>query len=142
MRLWSIHPKYLDCKGLVALWREAILAKKVLEGETKGYRKHPQLERFRKAKDPVPMINSYLLSVFSESKKRCYLFDKGKIGKASGGKINVTSDQIDFEMSHLKKKLKERDRKKYEEIKKINDPETHPLFRIVEGPVEKWERII
>lgn len=23
MRLWSSHPKYLDAKGIVALWREA-----------------------------------------------------------------------------------------------------------------------
>ncbi|MDI3502728.1 MAG: hypothetical protein PWR13_285 [Archaeoglobi archaeon] len=28
MRLWSIHSKYLDAKGLVAVWREGLLAKK------------------------------------------------------------------------------------------------------------------
>ena len=49
MRLWSVHPKYLDSKGLVALWREALLAKQVLEGGTKGYRNHPQLDRFKKS---------------------------------------------------------------------------------------------
>jgi hypothetical protein len=49
MRIWSIHPKYLDIKGLVALWREALLAKHVLEGRTKGYRNHPQLDRFKLA---------------------------------------------------------------------------------------------
>ncbi|WP_368086417.1 pyrimidine dimer DNA glycosylase/endonuclease V [Nitrosomonas sp. Nm34] len=26
MRLWSIHPKYLDAKGLLALWREGLQA--------------------------------------------------------------------------------------------------------------------
>jgi len=39
MRLWTIHPKYLDAKGLVALWRETLLAKHVLEGKTPGYKK-------------------------------------------------------------------------------------------------------
>ena len=43
MRLWSIHPRYLDSMGLVALWREALLAQAVLRGETKGYKFHPQL---------------------------------------------------------------------------------------------------
>lgn len=37
MRLWSIHPRYLDTKGLVALWRETLLlAQAVLFGNTKG----------------------------------------------------------------------------------------------------------
>jgi len=25
MRLWTLHPKYLDARGLVALWREGLL---------------------------------------------------------------------------------------------------------------------
>jgi len=47
LRLWSIHPKYLDYKGLVAVWREGLLAKRVLMGETKEYRDHPQLLRLK-----------------------------------------------------------------------------------------------
>lgn len=47
MRLWSLHPSLLDRAALVAGWREALLAQKVLRGETTGYRHHPQLERFR-----------------------------------------------------------------------------------------------
>ena len=46
MRLWSVHPRYLDTAGLTACWREALLAQKVLTGATRGYRRHPQLERF------------------------------------------------------------------------------------------------
>lgn len=38
MRLWTLHPKYLDPKGLVALWRETLLAQRVLAGRTRGYR--------------------------------------------------------------------------------------------------------
>ncbi len=47
MRLWSLHPKYLDRQGLLAVWREGLLAQKVLQGKTKGYKNHPQLKRFQ-----------------------------------------------------------------------------------------------
>ncbi|MFN3505685.1 MAG: pyrimidine dimer DNA glycosylase/endonuclease V, partial [Caldimicrobium sp.] len=60
MRLWSIHPMYLDARGLVALWREALLARKVLIGETSGYRNHPQLVRFKRSASPLDAINRYL----------------------------------------------------------------------------------
>jgi hypothetical protein len=33
MRLWSLHPEYLDANGLVALWREALLAQAFLQGK-------------------------------------------------------------------------------------------------------------
>ena len=78
MRIWSIHPKYLDSKGLVALWREALLAKNVLEGKTKGYRNHPQLLRFKKAINPVESINYYLVGVYEEAVKKGYQFNKEK----------------------------------------------------------------
>jgi hypothetical protein len=135
MRLWSIHPKYLDSKGLVALWREALLAKKVLQGKTKGYRNHPQLERF----DPKS-INSYIASVFEESCKRGYCFDKRKIGKTFKAKIIVSSGQIDYEFRHLKSKLKTRDTKKYKEILKTKRVIPNPIFSVRKGPVEKWEK--
>ena len=80
MRLWSLHPRYLDSKGLTACWREGLLARKVLEGKTKGYRNHPQLERFRGQDDPVGMIDAYLLAVYEEAEKRGYKFSRGKIG--------------------------------------------------------------
>jgi hypothetical protein len=144
MRLWSIHPKYLDKKGLVALWREGLLAKKVLRGETKGYKNHPQLQRFKEFKNPLLAINSYLYYVYLEGKKRCYNFKRGKIspGKIILGKIPVTKGQIEFEFSHLWEKLEKRDRQKLEEIKKEreNFPEVNPIFYIIEGKVEKWER--
>jgi hypothetical protein len=47
---------YLDGRGLVALWREALLAQAVLRGRTRGYR-HPQLARFRSRENlarPLP----------------------------------------------------------------------------------------
>ena len=73
MRLWTVHPSYLDARGLVALWREALLAQKVLLGKTKGYKAHPQLARFREAGDPVAVIASYLAAVHQEAAARGYL---------------------------------------------------------------------
>ena len=140
MRIWSLHPQYLDTKGLVALWREALLAKKVLLGETRGYRHHPQLLRFKNAGNPVAAIDQYLLVVYDESVKRGYHFDKQKITKPEIKiKLNVTSGQLDYEFRHLLKKLEKRDPEKYEEIHQIKIPEQHPIFQVVSGGVEKWE---
>ena len=80
MRLWSLHPKYLDPQGLVALWREALLAQAVLRGKTKGYRHHPQLERFTSHRSPRLAINAYLGSIYEEAASRGYAFDRRKIG--------------------------------------------------------------
>ena len=80
MRLWSLHPSLLDGKGLVALWREGLLAQQVLSGLTKGYRHHPQLARFRSCSDPVAAIAAYLHEVHRESVRRGYCFDASKIG--------------------------------------------------------------
>lgn len=120
MRLWSIHPKYLDSKGLVALWREALLARAVLKGETKGYKNHAQLIRFKNHEDPLAAINTYILYVYKESVKRFYNFNRNKIGSQfTELEINVTQEQIIYEFKHLKAKLEVRDTIKYNEIKKI-----------------------
>ena len=106
MRLWSLHPKYLDARGLVALWREGLLARKVLQGLTKGYKHHPQLERFRSQRNSVAAIDRYLLEVHNESIRRGYKFDKKKIGRSIVRvRINVTRGQLMYEFRHLKKKL-------------------------------------
>jgi hypothetical protein len=81
MRLWSIHPEYLDTHGLTAAWREGLLAKKVLEGKTRGYTHHPQLARFRACRNPAAAINAYLAQLFAESRARGYNFDKTKIAR-------------------------------------------------------------
>ncbi|MEM5879252.1 MAG: pyrimidine dimer DNA glycosylase/endonuclease V [Candidatus Aenigmatarchaeota archaeon] len=71
--------KYLDRLGLIAVWGEGLLAKKVLENKTKGYRNHPQLIRFKKYKDPLFAINAYLLEVYKEGIKRGCKFEIRKI---------------------------------------------------------------
>ena len=91
MRLWSLNPSYLDSKGLVALWREGLLAKAVLSGETRGYKNHPQLERFKSQRDPQAAINAYLLEVHREAERRGYRFDILKLDATrSRKKIRVT----------------------------------------------------
>ena len=140
MRIWSLHPKYLDAKGLVALWRESLLAKKVLEGKTIGYRNHPQLNRFREASKPLEAINQYLSEIYSESLNRDYHFDKQKINwNFAISKLTVTTGQVNYEVKHLLIKLKARDKNKYNELKARSTFNVHPLFMIVNGDIEKWE---
>ncbi len=142
MRLWSLHPCYLDVKGLVALWREGLLAQKVLQGETRGYKNHPQLLRFKQTATPESYIAYYLSIVQSEATQRGYQFDLSKI--ATFGDINpitVTTGQIDYEVQHLRKKLQQRDPKKYAELMVIQNYQSHPLFTVIEGNIESWEII-
>ena len=141
MRLWSLHPEYLDVKGFVALWREGIMARNVLTGKTEGYKNHPQLERFKEQGDPVLAIDTYLLNVYKESKRRNYNFKRDKIGfKFTDSKIEVTDGQMLYELKHLKRKLKLRDLNGYERLMKINFPNPNPIFKVVEGDIESWER--
>ncbi len=142
MRIWSLHPGYLDTKGLVALWRETLLAKKVLEHKTKGYKHHPQLNRFKTSAKPVNAVNFYLKSVWLEAEKRNFKFDKSKFVEITDiEKISVTTEQLNFEKDHLLNKLKERDEKKYNEIIDIVYYEPHPLFNLIEGEIEPWEKM-
>jgi hypothetical protein len=142
VRIWSIHPKYLDAKGLVALWRETLLAKHVLEGKTKGYKNHPQLNRFKSSPTPVDAINIYLAIVHQEATSRKYNFDKQKVNwNFCPASIPVTKGQLEYEVTHLLNKLKVRDLKKYKELKNqlVFDP--HHLFDLIDGPMEDWEVI-
>ena len=142
MRLWCIHPSYLDTIGLVACWREGLLARKVLCGETKGYRNHPQLERFKGQADSVRLIDSYLLAIYEEATKRGFAFNREKIGPLFADReIVVTDGQLEYEIGHLKDKLEKRDKEQYERILKVNVPLPHPIFRVVSGNVESWERV-
>jgi hypothetical protein len=142
MRLWTVHPKYLDAKGLVALWREALLAQKVLQGGTKGYRHHPQLLRFSKTKNPPAALATYLKAVQEEAVRRDYKFDASKIGaQRCRGKITETRGQLLYEWAHLKRKLKQRDPKRLREFAPVKIPAPHPMFKIVPGEMRVWEKV-
>lgn len=140
MRLWSLHPQYLDTKGLVAQWREALLAQHVLLGLTKGYLNHPQLNRFKAHPDPVAAIGYFLSGVESEAKHRNYNFNALKIQNPEPTTpLTVTQGQIDYEWAHLLKKLHTRDPRRHEELSHITSPKIHPLFTVIDGNIEAWE---
>ena len=141
MRLWTIHPRYLDPKGLVAAWREALLAQKVLAGATKGYRHHPQLVRFLARPDPAAAIATFLKGLSEEALRRGYHFNTTKIsGHRFAGRIPETNGQLLYEWSHLKSKLRTRAPELFRRFRGLEKPEPHPLFRIVHGGVRGWER--
>ena len=141
MRLWTLHPQYLDAQGLVALWREALLAQKVLLGQTRGYRNHPQLVRFRELPDPVGGIAAYLNGIHAEALRRNYRFDASKIVATPWpGQIAATSGQLSYEWSHLRCKLEVRDPVRLAGFFDLKMPEAHPLFRLVAGDMAAWER--
>ncbi|MBF0341692.1 MAG: DNA lyase [Magnetococcales bacterium] len=141
MRLWTLHPRYLDAKGLVAVWREALLAQAVLRGETRGYRHHPQLLRFREQPDPLASIAGYLLAVHLEANERGYRFDPTRIAQPPGdGVIEETQGQVLYEWQHLQHKLAVRSPETLAMWQAVDTPEAHPLFQIVQGVVRPWER--
>ena len=142
MRLWTLHPKYLDAQGLVALWREALLAREVLRGNTDGYRQHPQLRRFRSCASPRSAINRYLAVVYSEALSRGYKFDHSKLGReAAVQRIYATDAQLLYEWRWLLRKLRRRSPIVYRRHLEVSVPSVHPLFKLVSGPVAEWEQV-
>ena len=142
MRLWSLHPRYLDSRGLVALWRESLLAQKVLKGDTIGYHRHPQLERFRGLPDPERAISHYLHAVCDEADGRGLRFNRARIllPVSPLPEIEVISGQMRYETAHLAAKLKNRSSDDWERFVGVRGVELHPLLVWVDGPVAPWER--
>lgn len=141
MRLWTLHPKYLDARGLVAAWREALLAQKILAGATRGYTRHPQLVRFRAHPRPRAAIAGFLAGLAAEAQARGYDFDVTKIPRPRArGQLEETNEQLLHEWRHLLRKLRTRDPSRYRALRDLTMPEAHPLFRIVPGKVQDWEK--
>ena len=141
MRLWSLHPCYLDSKGLVALWREGLLARAVLLGLTKGYQNHPQLIRFRNHPEPLSAIDYYLEQVYLESIQRGYHFSADKIIPGQHPQaIPVSSGQVSYEIAHLSRKLAARCPECLPILTNGLSPQLNPLFVVIPGEVETWEK--
>ncbi|WP_298705995.1 pyrimidine dimer DNA glycosylase/endonuclease V [uncultured Campylobacter sp.] len=144
MRLWTINFKYLDAKGLITLWREALLAKNVLAGLTKGYKNHPQLDRFYAHENALEAINAYLAGVYTQACARGYKFDVAKVGEFDErnlAKIAVSRGQIEYEFAFLQEKLKSRDIKAYERNLGVKNIEIAGVFEEVAGGIEPWEKV-
>lgn len=142
MRIWSVHPAHLDRIGLVACWRETLLAQSVLAGRTTGYRQHPQLARFRACAHPMRAVGAYLTGLAAEAARRGYRFDGSRIQQPTepDGSIPVTTGQLAYEWTHLGRKL---DTRSPEDAARWQStaPTAHPLFRVVHGEIEPWERL-
>lgn len=146
VRLWSIHPSLLDRRALVACWREGLLAQKVLRGETKGYTRHPQLERFRATPDPLGHVAAYLHGIADEADRRKYTFDRDRIRlPRPGGQLSmpVTHGQLEYEFRFLRCKVEGRDPQWARALSGVDAVAVapHPLFHTVAGPVASWERV-
>jgi len=141
LRLWSIHPKYLDTKGLVAVWRGGLLALNVLRGNTVGYRNHPQLDRFKASQYPIDSMNYYLAVVLEEANLRGYNFDGSKIGSINNLiQIPVTTGQLAYEWNFLQQKLIARTGK-WNWSTTVTFHKPHPLFKVIDGNTEPWEKV-
>lgn len=140
MRIWSLHPMYLDSAGLNASWREGLLAKNVLSGNTKGYKNHPQLIRFRNTQDPLLYIDAFLSEIYKEATKRAFNYAAEKIRLVENiSPIPVTKGQVEYEYEHLKRKLQQRSPEAFLKLPACVELKPHPLFTIVPGEIEAWE---
>ncbi|HWK19517.1 MAG TPA: pyrimidine dimer DNA glycosylase/endonuclease V [Microbacteriaceae bacterium] len=131
MRIWSMHPRQLDRVALVACWRESLLAQAVLAGRTRGYKHHPQLDRFRAQDEPGERIGAYLVGLADEADRRGYRFDRSRIDRPSPPLpvMPLTQVELDAEWHHLLGKLEGRSPDDWERWR-IAAPEPHPLFRL------------
>ena len=142
MRIWSLHPRYLDWMGLGAQWREGLLAQKVVQGKTKGWRNHPQLNRFKEHEEPMNAAGYYLKEIYAESQRRGYNYDFSKIlyPVTEVEKIQLNRGQIDYEFEILQERLSKRTPRKYEENLAVSEVLPHPLFVLRDGLPELWEK--
>lgn len=170
-----IKGEYTECKKCLGIgeydefnntkeWQRFIICD-VCKGTGKiktPYYNHPQLFRFKETLNENAM-SIYLYHIWYEANKRGYKFDHSKIKQIDvieqikdldHNKLTVTKGQLIFEINHLQKKLKTRDRKKYIEVSKEiewreganhlyyneNKIKVNPLFKIINGNKEQWER--
>ncbi|MCL4258018.1 MAG: DNA lyase [Anaerolineales bacterium] len=141
MRIWSLHPQHLDAKGLTALWRETLLAQRVLQGRTRGYTQHPQLERFKACREPQAAIATYLDAVHVEAGRRGYSFNAELIAPLRTVEtLAVSEGQLAYEWEHLLAKLKQRAPAVYSLQAGLAGPQPHPMFYVTPGLLAAWER--
>ena len=116
----------------------------MLTGLTKGYKNHPQLDRFYAHENALEAVNAYLAGVYKEACARGYKFDAAKVGEFDErnlAKIAVSRGQIEYEFAFLQEKLKSRDIKAYERNLSVKNIEIASIFREVDGGIEPWEKV-
>lgn len=152
-RLWSLHPGYLDQKGLGACWKEAKGAQTSLMNPDAGGQQHSALIRFRAHHDPVGAIGAYMRSLWVEAAlRRNYRYNYKLIAQPNPPSevyetnfaMPVTKGQVQYEAEFLREKINKRDGLPRLYLPSPNTLEAirlHPLFYMVEGDVEDWERV-
>lgn len=157
MRLWSIHPEYLDRAGLLGLWREALLAQQVLHGLSEGYKNHSHMQRFYALpkEDAMQHMSDYLFYIWQEGKLRGYKLNVNNIKDPRNDEphimvvpdtlFTVTSGQLALEYQILRMKVKERDPRHFERLQnfpthKMWVPKPNPVFTLIHGKKEFWEK--
>lgn len=141
MRLWSIHPRYLDPAGLCGLWREALLAQRVVEGRTLAYRRHPQVCRLLQEDDPPGAMHAYLQGVWEEGDSRGYCLDRARITPCtSSAPMAAPQGQLEYELVLLALKLRLRNPAFLDALPRVEEVEPHPSIRPVPGGAAWWER--
>lgn len=138
--MWSLHPAHLDRAALAACWREGLLAQAVLLGRTRGYTRHPQLERFRTLDDATVGIATFLDGLAVEAEQRGYRFDRSRIDRVPDPsvRLTVTMGQLAFEAEHLRRKVIARAPEWTDHLPDALSP--HPMMDVVPGAVAPWER--
>jgi hypothetical protein len=161
MRLWSFHPRYLDNIGLSRAINESISGYKALEDWQRdqkqivplhdneyppSWKNHSQLVRF-KIDDGDKHLQDYIdvvLSCYVDRKLKSYNSKTIRFMTAHLyhlRQLTVTNEQLLYEWQHYLKKIQKRSPKLYEEYILINTPIAHPLFKVVSGEIESWEKV-
>jgi hypothetical protein len=107
-----------------------------------GWKNHPQLDRFKYHPKPMEAVGFYLKELHIESQRRGYNYNYSKIlyPNSQVETITITMGQIDYEFKILQDRLKKRTPLKYDENLGVTKPEAHPLFKVIPGLPEKWEK--
>lgn len=132
MCLWSVHPKYLDKCGLVALWREGLRAQKNLSGESGKIPNDPQLIRFKQQDNPLQAIGAYLSFITCEALRQGCKFNHEKImfPNFENAFLSVSEAELAEETERLKAKLHQRSEEKYEQLCQQQKIEINPVFNL------------
>lgn len=150
MRLWSLHPSYLDKQALQVCWADALQALEYYKQE-RAYMKgitndlspyfYPCLDRFRMTGSPIAHITNYLHGLCDESERRNTPFGRAKLPEFTPGlRLKVTDGQIAREEKLLLLQLNRRKQTQlWMDLFVAEYVQPHPLFEIVSGPVEPWE---
>jgi hypothetical protein len=111
-------------------------------GDTRGWRNHPQLDRFKDHSETMDAIGFYPLKIREEASFRGHSYDGSKIRRPINrvALTSITTGQLLYEFSLLLERTRLRMPAWHEKLREVYDlPKAYPLFEVVEGDVGRWE---